>query len=149
MTEEETILRATILEELKKDYVLVRRPTDDIGLVGFDNYAFMTMLIDVVCAELEVDKEKVLSKTRATPYDDVRKIIYKLARKYGGRTMVFSFIAGFFKGNGNEPQKHSTVLWGARKADDLIQVDPKFREWYNKADNKIKEIINLKNQNND
>ena len=83
-------------------------------------------IIDEVCRERELTKEKLLNKTRLRYIVESRQIAFYLARRY--TTLSLQEIGNHFK------KDHATVLFGVKNIKNLIQIDNEIKLTVKKLD---------------
>ncbi len=124
-------IKNQVIEEIKKEYFLVRKTNDFDVTDTVKNTSFILHVTDVVCDYFKVKKEIVFLENRFKPYPEMRYIIFFLCRDISKDKISFSQIGKPFG------KDHCSVLYGCKKASGLYEFDKSF----NSDVSKIKLLI--------
>jgi len=131
-------IKNQVINELKKEYFLVKRTGDvdvNIDIMDATNAAksqtFIHNVCDIACEYFKIEKHLLLSNTRKTPYTDMRYMIFIICRDCFNYPIPYSQIAEPFKKN------HSTVVHGYNRGLDYARFNKRYAEDLSK----LKELV--------
>ncbi len=120
------LIKNQVIEELKKDYFLVKKSGDvDVSVGVIDSVKQKTIVmsvIDLACKIFDVEKELVISETRRKPYTDIRYMIFIICRESFKHRIPLILIGEVLKKN------HASVLHGYNKGLDYSKFDKYFSQ---------------------
>lgn len=131
------LIKNQVIEELKKDYFLVKKsgevevPHSIINSVK--QKTIVMTVIDIACDIFDLKKELIISEVRKKPYTDVRYMIFVVCRELFRYQISLSLIGEVVKKN------HATVLHGYNKGLDYSKFDKRFAHDLDK----LKEAVKL------
>ena len=97
----------------------------------------MDIIARACCNEMDVTMDDLLSCKRDREIVDARKIFYFLCRE---DLYYFTHrVIGEYAGN----RDHSTVVYGVKRAEELLQIDKQFRLSYNAVRQSARQILKL------
>lgn len=97
----------------------------------------MDIVARTCCYEMDVTMEEFLSVSRDREIVDARKMFYYLCREdlyYFTHRVIGEYAGG---------RDHSTVVYGVKRAEELLQIDKQFRLSYKAVRQKARQILKL------
>lgn len=126
-----TINKKSITKELT-DEVISEYSNKASKSLGMDD------IIQIVCDQLKVDRELLLTKTRKSHIVQARQLATYFTRKFV-KSLSLKNIGEYFGG-----KDHSTVLHSCKVVENMIQTDPSFKDTANLIEKKILKTIRVK-----
>jgi len=90
------------------------------------------VIINIVCSELNITWDKLISKTRETPIPDSRKILVYCLKKFSPYWFKTTTVGKLLS------RDHSSVIAMLKAAENLKEWDPVFSKKLNKVITRIK-----------
>jgi chromosomal replication initiation ATPase DnaA len=116
------IIKNQVINELKKEYFLVKKTNDFKPDTKLKNKMFVMYATEVVCDFYKISNLLVFSGSSDKESVNVRRIVSLLCREVCKRKIPFSQIGEHFG------KEHCTVLYGYREVLKISEVDKKYKE---------------------
>ena len=137
------VIKNQVIEELKKEYFLVKKTNDFTPDDKVKNKMFIMYATEVACEYFKINMQLVMSGTRIRESVLVRYIVSFLCRDVCNNKIPFAQIGEHFG------KDHCTALHGYREVLKISEVDKRYKEDVDKISELVKKGFYKEENNNE
>jgi chromosomal replication initiation ATPase DnaA len=142
------VVKNQVINELKKEYFLVKKTNDFKPDTKLKNKMFILYAIEVVCEFYKVNKTVLFSGSRDKDSVNVRRIVSLLCREVCKHPIPYAQIGVVFH------KDHSTMMYAYKEVINITSVDKRYKEEVDTIKEMVKnsffkELDNFNENNNE